>query len=259
MNCSASSLAGGGAWKVEGFSVTGVSHVRQASPCEDSCGWFATDELIGLVLADGAGSARHSASGSKLVIRTAVSSLLQNALFNHSITPETVQRSLVSAFRHGVENLYGHAFETGTEPQDLACTLLIVVAGPNYISCAHLGDGAVVIEEEDFSLRTLSSPTNGEFANETALLGCCDAVDVTVTTLLDTRVRSIAAFTDGIQRLALLFPSCAPHESFFKPLFERIRQASEDEMNCTITDLLMSPSIAARTHDDTTLALAHRS
>jgi hypothetical protein len=165
--------------------------------------------------------------------------------------------SLRFAAQRALSLLAERGWELSAEPSDLACTFLLVIAHRDLVAAAHVGDGGIVVINEAGDLISLTTPTNGEFANETALLGCAKGTDVGISTLAGFQVKSIAAFTDGLQRVALQMPGGTPHAPFFLPLFARLRNMKESERERFIGEFLGSARIAARTDDDKTLVVAN--
>ena len=144
----------------------------------------------------------------------------------------------------------------GAEPRDLACTLIVVVASPNFVFAAQIGDGAVVLKDDEGNLHSLTTPTNGEFANETILMGCSETLDIHIRSFAKFKLRSVAVFSDGLQRLSLRMPECEPHAQFFEPLFGRLQHSTEPDMEKFLREFLDSPRVNNRTDDDKTLVAA---
>ena len=249
-------------WKIADCSLPGTAHLRRGRDCEDAVGWFRNDGLLGIGLADGAGSAAQAALGSALAVRTALLTLWNHHLDICPITASSARHALVIASQQALNTLCDRAAEMRAEPRDLACTLILVVAARDFAFAAQVGDGAVVVKDGEGNLTALTTPTNGEFANETILLGCSPTIDLQIGSLprmpADVfRLKSIAAFTDGIQRLALKLPQGDPHPPFFTPLFDRFEHLAEPDMEKLLQEFLESPRVNARTDDDKTIALAH--
>jgi hypothetical protein len=71
----------------------------------------------------------------------------------------------------------------------------------------------------------------------------------------------VALFSDGLQRLALVFATETAHEPFFEPMFQVLRRSTTDGTDALCAALerfLTSDSINERTDDDKTLILATR-
>lgn len=243
-------------WKIVGCSRPGTAHLRRDRTCEDAIGWVVSDELLGIAVADGAGSAAHPALGSALAVSTALTTLLDHHLTICPITANSAKQALVIACRQALNALCAKAEEIGANPPDLACTLIVVVASRNFVFAGRVGDGAVVLQNENGNLVCLTTPTNGEFANETILMGRAPTMDVQIGSFADFRLKSIAVFTDGLQRLALRMPQCVPHDAFFQPLFERLQCMTEPDMDNFLKEFLDSPRVNTRTDDDKSIVTA---
>ncbi|RXJ41071.1 protein phosphatase 2C domain-containing protein, partial [Escherichia coli] len=86
-----------------------------------------------------------------------------------------------------------------------------------------------------------------------------DAVSRLETFTSTERVHKVAAFTDGIQRLALNMLDNSPHVPFFTPFFNGLASATQEQLDLLpelLKQFLSSPAVNERTDDDKTLALA---
>lgn len=243
-------------WRVLGASVAGQRHIQQGRPCEDAAAWFARNDVLFLVVADGAGSARLGRLGSGAAVRAAMHAGLRLCLARRSITAGQAWRIVRAAVQHADRRLHRQAASLGAAPHDLACTLIAVLATPEFVAVAQVGDGAVVVSDGDARLLALTKPAKGEFANETSLLGCDPAVEMSLRGGGEVSFRAVAAFTDGLEQLSLQMPAGTPHAGFFTPLFEGLRTLPTAEADQALRQLLRSPRVAARSDDDKTLLVA---
>jgi hypothetical protein len=242
-------------WKVAFGCVAGTRHLNQGRNCEDAVGSFVAGQLLGVAIADGAGSAPRGGLGATVAVRAALAAI-QHAYLNGDPTTQGAAREILcSAFRCALKSLTDEAARCSLPPSDLACTLIVVISDGSFVAAGQVGDGSVVISDAAPELITLSTPTNGEFANETALLGCGAFVDVKLS-VANNPIREIAACTDGIQRLALNLPDGTPYAGFFGPLFRGIGELTEVDAERALAAFLLSPPVAARTDDDKTLLVA---
>lgn len=86
-----------------------------------------------------------------------------------------------------------------------------------------------------------------------------DAIDILVSKIFTEPVQKAAAFSDGIQRLALHLATNSVHEPFFAPFFKVLNDATaeqEDQLQQALIKFLNSDAVNERTDDDKTLALA---
>jgi hypothetical protein len=100
---------------------------------------------------------------------------------------------------------------------------------------------------------------SGEYANMTNFITDDEAVSIMKSRVYQSRVTRVAAFTDGLQRLALNLSNNTPHEPFFAPFFSvlaTVGENKEDELTAALVAFLNSDAVNERTDDDKTLALA---
>lgn len=245
------------AWRVVGASVQGTSHARTGHPCQDAHAWTTLEGgVVALAAADGAGSASRAERGSAAAVRAALEALSNRAL---PADAEGWRARLLAALEAGRAGVEAEAAAMGEETRELATTLLVAVLGPERVAAAQVGDGAVVAEDEEGTLHALTLPPPSEFANETVFLTMPGAMEVAQTAVWDRPARHLAAFTDGLQGLALRLPAGTPHAPFFAPLFRFAAEAPpEEDAGSALAAFLSSPKVTARADDDLTLLLATR-
>jgi hypothetical protein len=236
---------------VAGASVIGTAHEKTGQPCQDAHGWrILPNNVLIAAVADGAGSAALGDVGAQVAVRAAL-----EALEAHMGEPEdTLLPNVLAAVQEAVRQ---EANTREAPLRELATTLLFVLAGEQLVAAGQIGDGAIVVEQRDGELLTLTSPPADGYINETTFLTEDDAPDAAQWVMREEGVRRIALFTDGLQRLALKLPEGEPHAPFFAPLFRFIAEQEEAAApEKEIAALLRSPRISDRTADDLTLLLA---
>jgi len=249
----------GGTWKVVSASVRGSSHLKTDTPCQDAsaCEVLENDVLVAAV-ADGAGSAACGDRGAQVAARLAVATLAAHAWqMTRSNSDEQWSRLLLAA----MDVARGHVEMTaaaGNRPsRQFATTLILFAAMPDLIVAAQIGDGAVVFRDSQGIMQPLTRPQSGEYVNTTTFLVSPGAFKSVQQKVWRGSHRGIAAFTDGLQMLALTMPQARPHAPFFHPLFEFMEaEASGEQVTTELTGFLSSDKIAQRTDDDLTLMLA---
>jgi hypothetical protein len=194
-----------------------------------------------IAVADGAGSAPRAAEGAQLAVAAAIYWARRGVRDPSAILRRT--RSCMATWAGSREAL-----------RELATTLSVVVASPRFVRVAQIGDGAVVLMGGG-GLELLRADDGAEYLNETVFLtssGWRERVRHDVRPASD--VDAIAAFTDGLQLVAIDLAAAAPHPGFFAPMFAFAADAgaSDDDLAA----FLGSPRVNARTDDDTTLVLA---
>ena len=119
--------------------------------------------------------------------------------------------------------------------------------------------GAAVVRDGDSDLIALTTPQSGEYLNETTFLTSPDALDTAQINVWCEVPEYVAAFSDGLQMLALKMPEGTPHAPFFVPLFDFVaRMTDVAAAQEQLTAFLHSPRLRARVDDDVTLLIAAR-
>lgn len=234
-------------WRALTASVPGSGHRARDVGCEDASSVVVPDEggLL-LAVADGAGSARLAAEGSRRAVDAAMAALGEGLDLC----------DVLARARDALEPTDDEAAD-GVVLGDRATTLLVVrvdeVGG--VIETAQVGDGAVVIRSAG-ELEVLAADSKGEYLNETCFLTSERwAEEARVARRPLEGVDALAALTDGLQLVALDLATGAPHVPFFAPFFSF---AASDGEVAALEQFLGSERVAERTDDDVTLAVAVR-
>lgn len=261
---SASSSVTEAGWRVVAASVIGVSHGKVGLPCQDSHAWrVLPGGILIAAVADGAGSAPLAEVGSKCAADAAIEVANENAdrilAAGNSGSEDNCAAELKLCLNAALSAVETEAEKRGAAVRDLATTLILVFAAPNWTAAIQVGDGAVVLRETDGSLLSLTTPPDAEYANETTFLTTPAATKTAQHGFHAGVGAQLALFSDGLQRLALLLPAGTPHSPFFAPLF-RFAADSTDTVAADeqLTAFLTSPRITERADDDLTLLLATR-
>lgn len=243
-------------WTTLGESVTGTSHRARNTPCQDAFRFRTLgpmSEWLMIVAADGAGSASYSEIGATLACDEFVRQvevLEADTLFSRD--------GMTRLFTDVRDALFAEAERLNVRPRELACTALLVLAGPSSAAVAQVGDGAIVLGlAEDY--RVAFWPEPAEYANATDFLTDDSLGDLVRFDVINEPIGEVAAFTDGLQRLALDFTARAAFPGFFRPLFHELRAATNPEsLMEPFRTFLDSDRVNQRTDDDKTLVLAVR-
>lgn len=250
-------------WRVIQASVAGTSHHKECLPCQDSC--FATtyhgaggNEILSIVVADGAGSAAFGGQGAELACETCQFKIEEWVNQSQGAAPQEFEVvGWIDAVRAALAESSSRMDVT---PRDFACTLLIAVVTPVNATYAHIGDGGIVVDD-GAGLRTVFWPESGEYANMTRFVTDDDALKHVRIEALAGAPEELAVFTDGIQRLALDYRSNSVHVPFFNPMLAALRQQESSEcdlLDNKLSQFLASDKVNSRTDDDKTLVLATR-
>ncbi len=238
-------------WQVIASSVAGSSHSRHGAPCQDAfCFKVLDNNVIAIAVSDGAGSAEYGGEGAKIAVSSAV-----NFLADHTSSQSATFDVLLSDALYNARcAVVAAAQQAGVQSRTYACTCMIVLASPDEAAVTQVGDGAVIVEDGE-GLTALTVPPSAEYANETTFLTSDDWRSATQLAKVTMKVLHIAAFTDGLQRLALHLPAGTPYPGFFRPLLNFSKSRPVDG-NSEIEAFLQSRKVSERTDDDVTLVIA---
>ena len=255
-------------WRVVRASVQGTSHSRTGQHCQDSSsvGENAPEKMLVAAIADGAGSAEHSADGSRIAACAATQRAVRLMRLHVQPYYEGVLEEILKESVHFARKaLEAEAHRRKKSLREFATTLIVAICAPEITGAAQIGDGAMVTadkrmpqDDEDGGYVLFSAPQRGEYANTTNFItssGWQNSLDVR------TRrggISRLAMFTDGIQSIALnaAFHN-TPHAPFFNPLFRWAEnQDDEEAAGDNLAAFLSSSRVTARADDDLTLLLA---
>ena len=193
-------------WRCSGASITGRSHEREGLDCQDAWSVHFTDRDRSCILAacvcDGAGSAKNGQAGAKLASTMLARWLGDN--FEKALSEEGEADALLEAFGAVREAMERQAAQGEGSLRQYACTVVVVAVGVAGQWLAwHLGDGGIIVQFPD-SIRVLSRPKKGEFANVTQFITDADVhtqVECYNSRTYEPTLRPIgfALFTDGIE------------------------------------------------------------
>lgn len=260
-------------WKAIACSAKGTSHEKVGSPCQDYAGFIKVNDsgdavsngdiLIGAVC-DGAGSYKYSDIGSELAVKTALK-YLQSWLKWLKKEGKDLSPAISEDYAHQVfekilakvkEEFDAKAQEMGCYPKDLSCTLLVVVATPQWLAAMQIGDGFIVIRQPDSEYQLLFQPIKGEYANETTFVTASNALEKMRVRVVTGEQQFIFASTDGLERIALeIRQESKPHPPVLDNFREAIKTRSEDEEKISTEKWLQSEAVNERTDDDKTILL----
>jgi hypothetical protein len=206
-------------------------------------------------VSDGAGSATRGGEGAELAIQAAAA-FIENKLklAEFGFNDEFAVECCISIR----EKLFEKAEATGFLARDFACTFLGVLCSNQATLVMQIGDGGVVIDVGN-GLEVPIVPMAGEYANMTHFVTDEDAIGTLVTKIFPAPAIRVAAFSDGLQRLALNMATNTAHEPFFDPFFKVLASVSteqEEQLQGALATFLGSAAVNERTDDDKTLALA---
>ena len=164
-------------WCVVGTSVIGKSHISMNLPCQDSCKYKYIGDGWGIAItSDGAGSAKRSEIGSKIVVERGVFHFEQlierqgwkrdNKLPSDVIWLQMAYITLQTIYKELVA--FGSA--KGIDYKELSATIIVLIHTPHGILCTHIGDGRAGYRSESGEWKSLIIPHKGEEANQTIFI-----------------------------------------------------------------------------------------
>lgn len=249
-------------WKYAAASVRGTGHVRTGTRLQDAKRCFEISSRQGLVslivvISDGAGSANFGGEGASIVCRTLATSAAVTLREAAELPSDQIVWSWVDEIR---DRIHLAASKRNQTPRDFAATMILLLATPEGILTAHIGDGAAVGRNRaSRGWHVLSSPVHGEYASTTYFVTDDPAPKLRITRYQDD-FDAICVFSDGIENLVLDHVSGEASPAFFVPIAKPLDGASESGKNYALSkglaSFLDSDRLNERTDDDKTLIIA---
>lgn len=247
-------------WKWAAASRRGSSHEKANTRLQDAFSCFMAGaekrHFIGIV-SDGAGSASFGGQGASLVCRALSQSIRRHFDKADWLPTNEEFYSWTDGIR---DQLASIAQRREIALREFASTLVCLIASDEGSMTAHVGDGCAVVRERDNDNWTAASwPEHGEYASTTYFMTDDTELRLRISRS-DKPIEAAALFSDGIERLALDFALKTPFARFFNVVVAPVVASNSDgrdpNLSAALKDYLGSPSVLARTDDDTTLILA---
>lgn len=239
--------------------VPGRSHVENSIPCQDACSYKKISEDAGIfAIADGAGSAKNSEIGSKLIVETSIK-ITSNYLKKISINKRNCKNIIFNIFKETRTELIKKSNELNTDVKNLAATLILVLMYPNKIISGHIGDGGVVAHlsnKDDFII--ISEPERQEYINETTFITSNNWDSALRIIHKNIKIDNIFVFSDGIQRGVLNYKDnrYVPYNNFFNPIYKFLLKKNNNNFIIQeLKSLLSSEKMNKISYDDKSLAI----
>lgn len=240
-------------WSLVSSQVQGSGHKKRGTPCQDSTYCLQRNRVRVIALADGAGSAAFSHFGASAITEAIANYVAENYSDLFSVTHSEVQASIAKAIR-GV--LVQQATRLECSDKDLSSTFLLVAVYKDTFLALHIGDG-VIGQYCRESLEVLSAPENGEYANMTWFTTTKDLEKVIRVYRGD--ASSISGFilmSDGVEPSLYDAKRNSLADAVINLLYMNAKVDSR-QMERMLEESLESV-IAARTHDDCSIAILSR-
>ena len=250
-------------WRHSGASITGRSHEREGADCQDAwsahfagCGQSC---ILAACVCDGAGSAKNGRAGAKLASAMLARWLAEN--FERAISEAGEADALFEAFRFVRKAVERQAAQDEGSIGGYACTLVAVaVSAAGQWLAWHLGDGGIIVQFPD-SIRVLSRPRKGEFANVTHFITDADVhtqVECYNSRTYGANIDPIgfALFSDGIEE-SLFNKKTGEVAPAIRTMLGWHETADQDQVSAAVRENLQE-IFRPMTNDDCTLVLLRR-
>lgn len=213
---------------------------------EDAAGSFVTASgLRGYALADGAGSASKGREAAKIALDTFLE-------WGQPTRAEINVRALHVLLNDVRFRILEGVINTDTECADWRCTFVVAVVDADGTGwCASVGDSRLILGD---ALGNWSSPVQidrGEYENETRFLIDTAFTSERVAPFTCEPGDTLVLHSDGLDPVAWDQRADQPHAPFFNSL--RTALSGAENPAAALDELLHSPRLQARVHDDCTL------
>lgn len=251
-------------WKCCRASVAGFSHLESGLPCQDANQVLIEGDRVIAIVSDGAGSAKHSDQGSRLLcdeltlwLREQL--LSENAIAVSLLEDEQIKTLIERALEFVRERVTALALATGSAIEDYHATLIGVIADATGGAFFHIGDGAgfaATLGNPRFI--SLSAAENGEYANETFFFTQNSWREHLRIKRFGREFEFIALMSDGLTSFALDKTGQEPFDLFFSPLHRFFCENTEESGTEGLVELLQRDDLRKITGDDKTLVWLKR-
>jgi Protein phosphatase 2C len=260
-------------WRMLAIQSTGLLHRQVDTNCQDS--WAAASLADGsccvIAVADGAGSAARSESGSAAAVDEAFRSVCDAVADDGPPSVAgwgTVASRAFAAAREAIIALAadGAGFpepsgdaRSPSSPREYATTLLLAGVAPSQegdtVFAAALGDGAIVLADGG-RLRSVAVCERSEYVNEAYFVTEPDYNEHIATWCEHVpHLDGLAVLSDGVESLAVAERGTCPHPPFFDAIFAHVAGGGDA---ASVLAVLESPRALRTSIDDKTLVVLAR-
>lgn len=231
-----------------------------------------------LIVCDGAGSLKHSKAGADFVVKHLSSKLLELIKAGEAFTQESWAERSRALFLEASQALKSKSQSERLSFGDFGCTCIVVLAGPDFVACAHVGDGRAGYLDTSGHWLALMTPHKGALANSTVFMTMLEpaSLDQLVRVMfVPVRTRAVVALSDGPEDVCWLVSSFnqsgqkvidpnQPSDEFLGKIANQLAGATakkvpQDKLDKLWQDFLREGTPKLKTQvDDKTLLLALR-
>lgn len=247
-----------GRWRWAAASRVGTSHLRTGTRKQDAFTVKVPEPgTLCVIVADGAGSASHGGEGASLVCRMLSTAVCEWIAGHEGLPTDEQIYAWIDLVRNRIALV---ADKRGFTKRQFASTLVALVVRGEELLALQVGDSALVARNAG-QWGALCWPENGEFASTTYFITDDPEPRLRIIRSAD-HYDAFAAFSDGMESVALHHASQEPHAGFFDPMIRPIDQAVERgrlaDLSAALGRYLDGAAICDRTDDDKTLVLVSR-
>lgn len=157
-------------------------------------------EYAVLIVCDGAGSLKHSKAGADFVVKHLRDSFLELIKAGEAITQESWAERARALLLEASQALKSKSQSDRMNFGDFGCTCIVVLAGPDFVACAHVGDGRAGYLDASGHWRALMTPHKGALANSTVFMTMLEPASLEQlvrSKFVPVRTRAVVALSDG--------------------------------------------------------------
>lgn len=235
-------------WEIKTGSHVGPSHERRGVENQDSMAWVSENNMMMIVVADGAGSLERSREGADFVVDHLTQLFTDYAHDENSGDDvESMQNFVDTALRATRTALLAE-----DDAESKGCTVAVMVANEHGDwTAATVGDAFGVVVDIDHKYSYVSAPPQ-KYANLTQLITVPREELLSINTTSGTMGKFFAVATDGLSHASIY--QQAPHENFWNSVFTGYESGTIDFNS--LYDFMHSHN---KIDDDTTLIVAYQS
>lgn len=252
-------------WTFGQASVIGSAHEKSGLPCQDHTAVKeirlpSGEHILIACASDGAGSAKHSQVGSKIVCLSFIEAVEDWFATKTDFVDYQFFADWLRKCNYAIEI---NARVYGASPKEFSATALTAVLGQKMSAFFQIGDGAIVvdsIELDDAEIFSLTNPPDwNEYVNTTTFVTSSDSLRKAYAAIYPLAIDKIAIFTDGIEHGVIVDKLQEAYQPFFTKSFSAIKPTwSSRKASDWVNKILLNKHVNSFSDDDKSLILAVR-